>query len=668
MIKSFHHRQPFNHSGDVYADSVTRTMKGQSLSMWDMFTRETLQNSWDARDRQSHLDGVSFGLDRVVLSPTQTALLKESVLGSDFTGLPDLQTLFNQEQVDLLLVSDSGTRGLGGPSNPTHAYDGRDDFVSFVRNIGRSDSKELAGGTYGFGKGVFFIVSQVNTVLVYTRSHDEFGNRVNRFISMANDNDFFENGTKYTGRHWWGVYTKGQAAGNVTEYAEPFVGEDADYLASVLGMDKYFTEERPTGTCIAVVAPDMTNDETGEDDHKQVMTRIAQSLTRWAWPHMLGLHHNMDPIHFSVSDENQPVLVPDPSEDPALRYFAQAYRRALERDALVPNQWSSSPIARLAELWTSQPQKKCLGVLSVSSLHEPISEVSTVIGLDVEAHIATIRNPRMVVEYYRGPVNTSGIPYCGVFLADEEADLVFARSEPAAHHQWNHQTVQHDAALLEQFWGRKSRNNPVKILFDRMRSLLKDGGHGKTTVGDTRHFQSLTQLSSSLGNFIAGAVGGKDSRVKPVKKARRPSRPVPKNRPVWKTEFEGIRTSEDGQTAARFDVSVTVPQKLLPLKAEAVPFVVKDSGLLLEKEAEKLGQAFPRVIGWSSNEQTRPDPYRFSARTPAVFILQSPVTNLKIDVAQISQAAIGLKLIFPDPVGNPDNSVEEADNGSEENL
>lgn len=647
MIRAFHHRRPFDPSGDVYANSVTRTMKGQSLSTWDMFTRETLQNSWDARDRSSHLDGVSFGLDRVVLNTQQKDLLRHSVLGDDFSGLPELETLF-EEEVDLLLVSDSGTRGLGGPSNPSDAYNGRDDFASFVRNIGRSDTKELAGGTYGFGKGVFFIVSRVNTALVYTRSHDENGQRVNRFISMANADDFIENGTKYTGRHWWGVYKRGKTANNVTEYAEPFVGDEADALAAALGMDRYFTEERPTGTCVAVVAPDMTNDESGEQDHHHIMTRIARSLTRWAWPHMLGIHEDMDPINFSVTDAGEAITIPDPIEDPALRHFAQAYRHALENPQAPPNKWESNPIARSADLWTGKPKKKRLGLLSVRNLHEPIREDDTVIEQEIETHIATIRNPRMIVEYYRGPVNTSATPYCGVFLADDEADHIFARSEPAAHHQWNHQTVQHDIEVLEQFWGRKSRNNPVKIFFDKMRALLKESGRGQTSVGDVRHFQSLTQLSSSLGNLISGATGGKDARVKPLKPQKNSSRPTTGNKPHVRTELAGYRIDQEGKNIAQFEVEITALEKQLPLQVHPSPFIAMDSGHLTRETASELGLDFPEVISvrLHNDDVNHETPNIFSMKDVAFVTMTTSPFKAIIEVTQIPQSAVGLKFSF----------------------
>src|SRR5699024_11030920 len=163
-MKAFHHKQPIDTAGNVHASSVTRTMKGQSLDTWDMFTRESLQNSWDARDRTSNEDGVTFAIDFNELGPEQVDTLRYEVFDDDVVGLEGLSRALDSGEIKLLSVSDSGTHGLRGPSIAsavTKDSSAPRDFDAFVRNIGRSDTKTLQGGTYGFGKGVFFIVSQV---------------------------------------------------------------------------------------------------------------------------------------------------------------------------------------------------------------------------------------------------------------------------------------------------------------------------------------------------------------------------------------------------------------------------------------------------------------------------------------------------------------------------
>src|SRR5699024_3901454 len=330
------------------------------------------------------------------------------------------------------------------------------DFDAFVRNIGRSDTKTLQGGTYGFGKGVFFIVSQVSTILIYTRTVDENSDPVHRFIAMANSNDFAIDDTLYTGRHGWGIQKRGQSGNNQTEYADPFTGEQADRLAQKLGLDTYFTEERPTGTCVAVLKPDF-------EDVDKKLRAVAKSLTRWAWPHMVRFEDHMDPIEFHVRKNGEEIGIPLPRSDPVVKHFVEAYRAALNISHSQQNTWKSDYRHRTTHIWAQRPKKE-LGRLAVVNLREVVKEDRTVLDKEIEHEIALLRNPRMVVEYWRGPRNMSGTPYCGVFIADDNADPVFARSEPAAHHEWNHESIQNDHELLERFWGSQAKANPVKIL------------------------------------------------------------------------------------------------------------------------------------------------------------------------------------------------------------
>src|SRR5699024_2411817 len=131
------------------------------------------QNSWDARDRVSNEDGVTFAIDYNDLGPEQVDTLRYDVFDDDVVGLDELKKALDSGTISLLTVSDSGTNGLRGPSIAsavTKDDSAPRDFDAFVRNIGRSNSKALQGGPYGFAIRVFFIVSQGLTFLSYPRT------------------------------------------------------------------------------------------------------------------------------------------------------------------------------------------------------------------------------------------------------------------------------------------------------------------------------------------------------------------------------------------------------------------------------------------------------------------------------------------------------------------
>ncbi|GEB96648.1 hypothetical protein [Corynebacterium flavescens] len=664
----YHHKKPFDPSGDVYATSVTRTMKSQALSAWDMFTRETLQNSWDARDRASTDDGVTFAIDFRELFADQVSTLRQEVFGNDFVGIPELEKALGQNSITALCVSDSGTHGLRGPSKATAAVDGPTDFNSFIRNIGRSDSKVLAGGTYGFGKGVFFIASEVNTVVVYTRTVDENNRRVHRLIAMSNSEDFNADGVAYTGRHWWGEHAIEETGIDRTEYAEPFEGETADRIASLLGLDAHFTEERPTGTSIMILSPDMSaSTETEESDivpleqrQRGILQEIANSLTRWAWPHMIDVDTGMDPIEFLVSFKGEPVKIINPDEDKALRRFIDAFVQAIEHQDAPMNAWEHFFNGRVTRLASIRP-KKVLGTLSLIDLPKPIKIVDTIIDKDVSSHIATIRNPRMIVEYYKAPEATTGKPYCGVFIADEDADIVFARSEPAGHHQWNYETITQDHELLRGFWN--STNNPVSIFFRRLKEMVRSTGTAGNSHAKSQHLKAATALSQSLGSLISNAIGGTgNSSVDTKKKKPRPNSSVSKPRPTYDSRVQSLRKTAGG-TITTFQLDVAIPPSQLPVELSVTPIVDSDQGNILEN-LRQVGIAVPSVMGIrDSSSEASLDTLSGSVEESLKTALFEEHQELLVDVFQPKDTAVRLEVNFERNVQTA-NSLYKKDNAN----
>lgn len=599
----FHHKQLISAQGATYADSFAQTMKGQSLDVWDMFTRESLQNSWDARDKSSDEDGVTFSVRYSDLDPRQTSFLRDEIFGAQPEGLPELASALKERRFSLLKVCDAGTNGLRGPTTAVTSEDEDQDFVSFVRNIGRSSDKTLAGGTYGFGKSVFFIVSRVKTILVYTRTTDEKGYPSSRFIAIANGRNFDEGNQPYTGRHWWGRKAVQASGSNRIEYAEPLLDAEADRMAAHLGLADHFTDQRPRGTCVAVLNPDF------DSAPERGLQQVASSLTRWAWPHMTDVETGLDPIDFSVSINDQDIQIPDPMQDTALKHYVMLYRKAVEEmEFKSPNTWEQDILGRLASVESGSPRKK-LGNLAVTSLQKPILEEDTVIQKTISRHVATMRRPRMVVEYYEGPTSLSARPYLGVFVADDAADEVFARSEPAAHHEWNYQTAALDQPVLKRFWGSASKNNPVRIFFRKLRELLAtESAHGIGT--DEPHYRSLTNLSSTLGSFISNALGGTDTsrdKAKPRRSTRTShSRAGQSARVSYSLRVSSI--VQDGEALlSTFDVDVEIPKELGRQVIEAIPYTHSDSEKISTEDLKKNGLPFPEFSRWVNPDISDPE-------------------------------------------------------------
>ncbi|MDO4685993.1 MAG: hypothetical protein Q4A92_05550 [Corynebacterium sp.] len=543
MLNVFHHKEPFGDSGSTYGTSTKKALGRPNLHRWEMFTRETLQNSWDARDIGSHTDGVTFAIDYDILNEDSVTQLRE-FFGEDLIGVEDsLGEFLQRDSHPIIVVSDCGTCGLQGPTSAATYVDCKDDFVSFVRNIGRSSDKAVGGGTYGFGKGVFFDASKINTVLVYTRTRNEEGKRVNRFIAMAISEAFHIDELNFTGRHWWGVQADG-ISGN--DFAEPFTGEEADALAAAFGMDRYFSEHQPTGTSIAVLDPAFEAPADSDLDDNALaaycMDNIAKSLTKWAWPHMVVQHKNMDPIRFFVSDRGTAVTIPNPTDDPGLTHIVRAYKELVkhpepEFHELI-DEWTGSSRYRMRDIASKRPAE-FLGKLCLYRLSR-IPEKSTTTDQVYDRHIALMRGPRMVVDYWAGPKGAVGSGYGGVFVAASKLDGVFAASEPPAHDEWNPKTVDlSDPRYFQEGKNTPRRTNPVKVAFDRLRGYIKELAPSTIKVARSVSSPAVVKLSQDLGKILGDGAGSRTPQVKS---------PQANARSVKKTPRAGIATSSTFET------------------------------------------------------------------------------------------------------------------------
>lgn len=641
----FHHEEFFLDSGNMHGNSATSAIGRPSLESWDLFTRETLQNSWDARDRSSNEDGVTFSIDYRRLTGHRSQALKD-FFGSGTEGLPALAEFLAEPReipLPILLVSDTGTSGLQGPTSAAQHFEGRDDFVSFVRNIGRRAEKELRGGTYGFGKGVFFNMSDSQTVLIYTRTKDENGNPVRRFIAMANGNGYTRDDYEYTGRHWWGVKSYGVRE-NV--YANPFTGSDADALARTFQMDTHFTSDRPTGTTVAVVNPRIDPDEVDA-----VMETISKALTKWAWPHMVSRSEDMDPIDFSVTVDGRDIPIPDPMKDPLLRPFVRAYRLAIkEPEHLDPDTFVKEFEVSGPRKWrdiVSERPVEYLGRLAIQTSQAESNPQASVLEDDMNHHVALMRGPRMIVNYWQEPRASAEDCYAGIFLAAEHLDPLFAASEPPAHDEWNPTTVNLKDPRFHRN-GKARSSNPVRIAMNRLRDSLKNESLSKIESDSTGDISALSSISNSLGSVMPSAAGSSRRVSSPRSGRLTPSKPGKSHNGVRSTiSLASLHATSRG-TLALFKVKIDSNSKALQseVRVEVESAVLVDGKRQLEA---KDGLIMPTHLGWVAPHEveTRLETiaHRRASEQDLHRIMRTPSWESYYAVIQPSNSAISTDVV-----------------------
>ncbi|KRB77981.1 hypothetical protein ASE01_07335 [Nocardioides sp. Root190] len=461
-----------------------------------------------------------------------------------FADVPETSELLefingHEDTQPLLVVTDSGTKGLGGPTRADRVTDEATDFIDFVRNVGRAADKQLGGGTYGFGKGTLWGMSSCATVLIYTKSTYR-GRPVSRFIAMAHTDPYSDGKLKYTGRHWWG-------RSDPDTLIEPIDGTDADQLAESLGMTRLRGEA--TGTSLMVLGPVATDTaETVE----AVIRRLASSALWWAWPHMVD-----GTIDFEFTADGAQVPVGRPDDHTAVRHLAEAYRRAtLATERAEDWPWTQDvlrmqrPPLRLGTLAWRRVQRDDL----VSGDDAPVQ---------LSAHVALMRRPRLVVRYLPVREDPNGQGTVGVFIAEDDLNDRFAKAEPVAHDDWSASNM----GLP------KGTRNPVKKALELIKesfvaAAVSIGGGDGSSVQQP----GLVRLATAMGDLVLGT--GDAGYIRPKNSSGGGTRSL-SVRVVGTPRLELV----DGRPVARFEVETNVPSSAgLPVRVAVEPHVLTETG------------------------------------------------------------------------------------------
>ncbi|WP_141561839.1 hypothetical protein [Micromonospora sp. WMMA1996] len=585
-----------------------------------VLVRESAQNSWDAKTSAA----VSFKLDLITVSPAHRQAWVELLAPSaptDPAAARTLPALFRSSTIRYLAVSDRGTSGLGGPTrSDVYAEPNQRGWLSFVLNSGERQDVDGGGGTYGYGKGAFFLASRVGTVLIYTRFRE--GDQLrSRLIGSALLSSTTVNGVPYTGRHWWGLPGP--------DHCDPLSGQDADVTARRLGLPGF--EKNETGTTVVVIDPDLSDPSLPDDDADEMSTEAAgrylADAAAWnLWP--VTLADRAVRMHVSVSAHGVRVPVPSEHDDAVLANFAAAYRTAMgERATALFCMRPKQELGRFGHQDTfgakvTSPAAAELGL--VGSPH----------------HVCLMRLPDLVVQYLPGQTKAHpDVGYTAVFKANDELDSTFSKSEPPTHDGWvDVQLTGRDATfirvarkrMLEQcsaIAGPKTQGSqaiavPVGSIAQRLGFLLSSvGGTGaadSNPAGDGAIYGWAESRFAAPTGSGSGAVAPRHGR-RTTSAPRRQSRPMLVGSPFF--------ASHAGRAVLVQKVRVSGPTTL---RGSASVFTGEGS---LET-TRPAGGAVPEVLGWRlDGNVTLGDLVEVDEGTSECELLVLPVVDAAVDVA-----------------------------------
>jgi hypothetical protein len=538
--------EPYQPTGGLAAEGVMNQLGRPDIEPLEVLVREAVQNCWDAR-RETELS-IRVEIARRQLDAPAVAIIAERVLVDPSPDVPLAEEL--RPGMRIMHFADFGTSGLGGPTRADQVGDGTPrDFVDFVRNIGQPPDKDFGGGSFGYGKAAFYIASRARTIVIDTMCETSDGLE-RRLIGAALGTNHTQADRSYTGRHWWGTM--------VDEVPEPLTGEDAAQTAALLGLPAREGRDG-LGTTIAIIAPGLEPD----DDPDAVMAFVADALIWNFWPKMISTPGGIRAtIKFQLTDDGEPVPIPDPRTHSRLRGFVEA----MDRLRTEPDETDPTVIDRPV---ASQRPIQHLGRVVIQK--GPVAPVvlpegrSVPEGVRVTAggvhHVALMRNAELVVKYLAGPEATTGrFGYAGVFRCSHDTDQAFRSAEPPTHDDWIARAVPE----------RRERVF-VNVALKRVQHACREAaGYGATTAVLTEGADiPLGEFADGLARLMSGFDGPGARRASRTTGNRPRRRNAPGRRTVASEQVDAGWVEGDGTTSeTTADSSLRAPDADPPGPAE----------------------------------------------------------------------------------------------------
>ena len=463
--------------GDIDGAGAQRLLGTPHIDPAWVLVREMGQNSWDARGPSPSID---FILNLRLLTGPVVEILRRRI----FTGDPPrtgLAELLRHDQIWALEVSDRRTVGLGGPIRNDLAVDfgTRTDFIDLVFNVGAPRDVHLGGGTYGFGKTISYVASNVGTILIWSRCEGSSGLE-HRLIGSAIGDGFDMDGLRFTGRHWWGNVIASESR------VEPAVGDLAEELGEAIFATRFDSDD--TGTSILILDP-----ELGGDSSEKRVALLVEAVVRNLWPKLLAEQSGRPRMNIIMQLNGTPIALPSIEQDPVLSGHAQCLLavRAAQSGSDIAALPLKYPV-NVEEIWLKRPVK-LLGHLGLTRY--PCSSRT---GFPSHAITFMRHQAELVVRYFeRQELDVEGFQWAGVFKPVADVDDSFALAEPPAHDDWVPQAVQD-----------KNKRSEVKVALIRIREAAdRYLSPLKPSVGSSKAPPSAAHIGDMLADLLGGLEG-----------------------------------------------------------------------------------------------------------------------------------------------------------------
>lgn len=502
-------------------DAIHLTFKGNP---YYSIVREAIQNSLDAVNDDRFPVSVSFqyfDLDRVQY-PSFFQLEEHINQSLEFYKTnSDAQRLFGDMikylsgtekgkkklKVSCLKISDSNTKGMS-------FYDGTDSpFYAFLRATGVS-AKRLtgSGGSFGFGKGAYFALSPIKTVVVSSKD--------------TSNNVFFEGATRLTTH-------KNEIGEKITAYGF-YDNNNGEPVTIEENIPEIF-KRTETGTDINIIGL------WDEVDRNRLMIK---SVLNNFW---LAIHE-----HKLVVTINEVTISKENLEQIIDEYF--------------PTEFESGNATEI-ESWNPKPYNKAVKYAEANDQFKVFSDVLGTLG-KVKMYVflekglpnrtAFFRKPKMVV-FKRTNRKING--YAAVFICEsEEGNNILRMMENPAHNEWRKENYPSDEGRLNKL-ARKAENEYSDYVNAKLDSLAKLNTSKKVAFLGLEEFLSIpedllekddeAELSGENTSNFSGATSNELSKDETGMQTTNKDEPIT-IKPTIREQSEvkeetGVEITEDGE-------------------------------------------------------------------------------------------------------------------------
>lgn len=472
--------------------SVLSSIQNNSMSTIDLMIRESLQNSLDAG-----IDNI--GIYRSVDVNYTIGKFTKTNLTNELEGISvDLKNKIKETECSFISIEDKNTVGLNGKIKYSDAKEKYGNFRKLVYEIAKPQTKEDAGGSWGYGKTVYFRVG-IGLVVFYTR-FKENGEYIERLACT-----YIEDETKYNSLlHNIKRNDRGIAWFGDEQNGSPYPIENHDYISNFLKIfDLRCYAGRETGTKIIIPfinKKELLNDINYKKEYwnnncfwkDNFEETLENSILQWYAPRINNKNYKemSDKPFLKVYINNQKIKFND-DENYFFKVISELYNLALLNNYNISYNPDINHILDYDVKTVKYSKLKGQNSGSIAFCKIPIKsfELSpyTYIGIENNTSngnrpiIGFCRKPGMIVDYQISNKWADKIPntpedeiLIGIFVLNSNAifkdyfklELYIRKSEMADHNAWD------DVYIEEKNYGKVVATickNTKKIIQDSLK-------------------------------------------------------------------------------------------------------------------------------------------------------------------------------------------------------